>query len=274
LMVRPGKVVAMKCLASAMLRLLAVLMGSRGIRAVVAENLLLRQQLLVMRRSRRKAPNLRTTDRLLFGLCALFLGPRGLIRTAIILKPATLLRFHRGFKDFKYRFLYSSRPKEKQVQKGPHRNCSEPSVNSSGAIPGLAARRSRNTWPRPLASTPTKDVVRRVLAAHYRPERRENGPSWLTLLGHTKNSLWRLDLFRTESILLRSHWVLVIMDRFTLRIIGFGVQAIAVDGPGLCRMFNYVWRLKRLNKILNGDRLIKRFRNSFLHQCLLRYHTL
>jgi hypothetical protein len=30
------------------------------------------------------------------------------LRTAIVLKPATLLRFHRGFKDFKYRFLYSS----------------------------------------------------------------------------------------------------------------------------------------------------------------------
>jgi len=73
---------------------------------------------------------------------------------------------------------------------------------------------------------------------HYRPERTDNGPSWLTLLGHTKDSLWSLDLFRTESILLRSHWVLVVMDQFSRRIIGFGVQAIAVDGPGLCRMFN------------------------------------
>jgi len=83
-----------------------------------------------------------------------------------------------------------------------------------------------------------KDVVRRVLAADYRPERTENGTSWLTLLGHTKDSLWSLDLFRTESILLRSHWVLVVMDQFSRLIIGFGVQAIAVDGPGLCRMFN------------------------------------
>jgi hypothetical protein len=83
-----------------------------------------------------------------------------------------------------------------------------------------------------------KDVVRRVLAAHYRPERRENGPSWLTLLGHSKDSLWSLDLFRTESILLRSHWVWVVMDQLTRRIIGLGVQALAVDGPALCRIFN------------------------------------
>ena len=32
--------------------------------------------------------------------------------------------------------------------------------------------------------------------------------------------------------------ILVVMDQFTRRIIGFGVQAIAVDGPGLCRIFN------------------------------------
>jgi hypothetical protein len=28
------------------------------------------------------------------------------------------------------------------------------------------------------------------------------------------------------------------MDQFTRRIVGFGVQAAALDGPGLCRMFN------------------------------------
>jgi transposase InsO family protein len=83
-----------------------------------------------------------------------------------------------------------------------------------------------------------KDVVRRVLAAHCHPERRDNGPSWLTLLGHTKDSLWSLDLFRTESILLRSHWILVVPDQFTRRMVGFGMQAVAVDGPALCRMFN------------------------------------
>jgi transposase InsO family protein len=81
-------------------------------------------------------------------------------------------------------------------------------------------------------------VVRRVLAAHYRPDRRESGPSWLTFLGHAKDSLWSLDLFRTDSILLQPYWVLVIMDQFTRRIIGFGVQAVAVDGQALCRMFN------------------------------------
>jgi transposase InsO family protein len=58
------------------------------------------------------------------------------------------------------------------------------------------------------------------------------------VLGHAKDGLWSLDLFRTESMLLQMHWVLVVMDQFSRRIIGFGVQAVAVDGPALCRMFN------------------------------------
>jgi putative transposase len=37
---------------------------------------------------------------------------------------------------------------------------------------------------------------------------------------------------------MKSHWVLVVMDQFTCRIIGFGVHACDVDGTALCRMFN------------------------------------
>jgi hypothetical protein len=39
-----------------------------------------------------------------------------------------------------------------------------------------------------------KDVVRRILALHYRPAPDADGPSWLTFLGHMKDSLWSLDL--------------------------------------------------------------------------------
>jgi transposase InsO family protein len=45
-------------------------------------------------------------------------------------------------------------------------------------------------------------------------------------------------LFRTELIALKTHWVLVVMDQYSRRIIGFAVQPIAVDGPALCRIFN------------------------------------
>jgi len=47
-----------------------------------------------------------------------------------------------------------------------------------------------------------------------------------------------VDLFRAESALLKTHWILLVFDLYTRRIIGFGVHPVAVDGPALCRMFN------------------------------------
>ena len=78
--------------------------------------------------------------------------------------------------------------------------------------------------------------MRRVLAKRYRLEPGSRGPSWLTVLGHCKDSLWSVDLFRCESLILNTHWVLVVMDQFTRRIVGFGVHAGVLDGPAICRM--------------------------------------
>jgi transposase InsO family protein len=83
-----------------------------------------------------------------------------------------------------------------------------------------------------------KDVVRRVLATYYRPGSGGEGPSWLSFVGHAKDGLWSVDLFRVESILLRSHWVMLVMDVFTRRIVGFGVEPADMDGISACRMFN------------------------------------
>ena len=98
-----------------------------------------------------------------------------------------------------------------------------------------------------------KDVVRRILAVRYQPEPDAAGPSWLTVLGHTKDSLWSLDLFRCESAVLRTHWVLVVMDHCTRRIVGFGVHRGVVDGVALCRMFNRATRCQSLPTYLSSD---------------------
>src|SRR5262245_57164782 len=78
------------------------LAGHRGLRSVLAESALLKHQLLIVNRSRRRAPNLRAFDRFLLGVCSLFIRPRRLIRSAIMLKPSTLLRFHRHLVKRKY----------------------------------------------------------------------------------------------------------------------------------------------------------------------------
>jgi transposase InsO family protein len=97
----------------------------------------------------------------------------------------------------------------------------------------------------------TKDLVRRILAARYQPTSRPDstGPSWLTALGHAKDTLWSIDLFRCESAILRTHWVLVVLDHCTRHIVGLGVHRGDVDGVALCRMFNRATRGQPLPQV-------------------------
>ncbi len=88
---------------------LARLMGPGGLRSVVAESLLVKQQLLILNRSRHRAPNLRVSDRILAGVCALFMRPARVFRSAIVLRPSTILEFHRTLRQRKYRLLFSRR---------------------------------------------------------------------------------------------------------------------------------------------------------------------
>src|SRR5687767_5066060 len=101
-----------------LLTTVARLAGPGGARAVVAESVLVKHQLLILNRSRRRAPNLHVTDRLVAGVCTLFIRESRLIRSAIVLKPSTLLRLHRALTRRKYRRLFSSTVLRKPGPKG------------------------------------------------------------------------------------------------------------------------------------------------------------
>ena len=79
-------------LAVHLLSTIAKLVRPGGVRAVVAESLLLKQQLLISSRARRRAPNLNPFDRFLLGLGSLFVPPSRIPKLAVILKPRTLFR--------------------------------------------------------------------------------------------------------------------------------------------------------------------------------------
>src|SRR4029453_10716633 len=168
--------------------------------------------------------------------------PSRLIRSAIVLKPSTLLSLHRALKNRKYRLLFSPKTREKPGPKGPGPEVIAAVVQMKHRNPSWGCPRIAQQIALAFGIPINKDVVRRILAARYRRAPDSAGPSWLTVLGHAKDSLWSLDLFRCESAILRTHWVLVVMDQFTRRIVGFGVHRDVVDGIALCRMFNRATR--------------------------------
>ncbi len=100
-----------------LLSTIAKLIRPGGNKTLIAENLSLKQQLIINSRSRQRAQNLTTRDRNILGVLPLFLHPRRLARSAII-KPSTLLSFQNALKKRKYRLLFSSRGGRKPGPKG------------------------------------------------------------------------------------------------------------------------------------------------------------
>jgi putative transposase len=231
----------------------ARLMRPGGARAVVAESLILKHQLVVLNRGRDRAPNLRPMDRVIAGLCTLFVRPRRLLRVAVVLRPSTLLAFHSALVKRKYRLLFSARRRGRPGPKGPSPELIEAIVAIKERNRSWGCRRIAQQLCLVFDLQVKKDVIRRVLLKHYRPDPGACGPSWLSILGHAKDSLWSIDLFRCESLTLKSHWVLVVMDQYTRRMVGIGVHSGPVDGPSLCRMFNRAISGTRLPKYVSSD---------------------
>jgi len=98
----------------------AKLLRPGGVRAVVGESLLLKHQLLISNRSRHRAPNLTSLDRFVLGFTTLFVNRGRIEKVAVLLSPATLLKFHKALIKRKYSLLFSCSARgRKPGPKGP-----------------------------------------------------------------------------------------------------------------------------------------------------------
>ena len=95
------------------------LLSPSGVRAVTAENMVLRQQLITLTRNQKRSPRLTFFEKITFGLLTSMISAKRLTRIAIILKPATLLKFHKALVNRKYRLLFSNKSSKKPGPKGP-----------------------------------------------------------------------------------------------------------------------------------------------------------
>ena len=160
-----------------------------GIKAMIAENLILKHQLTVLSRARQRAPNLKATDRFLFGLLSLVVARKRLRSVAVIIQPATLLKFHRALIKRKYRRLFSNTGHTKPGPKGPSRELIAAIVELKQRNPRYGCPRIAYTISITFGIEINKDIVRRVLAKHYKPKpENTQGSSWLSLLVTAKTA--------------------------------------------------------------------------------------
>jgi hypothetical protein len=151
----------------------------------------------------------------------------------------------------KYRRLFSSSPcRKKPGPKGPSEALIQAIVELKSRNPRFGYPRIARIMSHTFGVEIDKNVVSRVLSKHDRPAPEGTAPSWLSFIGHTTDSLWSVDLFRCESIVLRSYWV---MDQFTRRLVGVGVHRGAVTGADVCRLFNSAIHGRGVPRQLSSD---------------------
>src|SRR5262249_12451851 len=152
-------------------------------------------------------PNVESNRRRLPPSCSgstLFMRPARVLRSSIVLKPSTLLHLHSVLRQRKYRMLFSPRHLRRPGAKGPNKDLIEAVMAMKRRNPRWGCPRIAQQISLAFGVEIDKDVVRRLLNVHYRPESDSGDPSWLTFLGHAKDSLWSCDLFRCESATLRT----------------------------------------------------------------------
>jgi putative transposase len=216
-----------------------------GIKAVIAETMIMKQQLIFMNRGRGRVLKLETFDRFLFGLLAHFINEKRLHKVAVIIRPATVISFHKALVKRKYSKLYSNKTKKKSGRNPQDQILIDLVIEMKKTNPSFSYGRISMQIFSASGTTISRFTVGRILSKNKDKLLSGDGPSWLTFTGHMKDSLWSVDLFRYETIgpasrALKSHWVMVVLDQYTRRIIGFSVHAGDCDGVAYCRMFNKV----------------------------------
>ena len=192
------------------LRLLPFLIG--GHRQLALENLALRQQLAVYRRTGPR-PKLRTTDRLLWvGLARVWAGWR---QALVIVSPDTVLRWQRRrFREHWTRL--SGRPR---LGRPPI------SAETAGLIRKMAA--TNPLWGAPRIHGELLklgiDVAERTVSRLLPKPRRSPSQTWRTLLDNHVQDLVSIDFFTVPTARLRVLFVLVVLAHHRRRVVHFNV---------------------------------------------------
>lgn len=133
--------------------------------AVVAESLLLKQQVIIGNRSRRRAPNRTSLDRFALGILTLFIKPRRIPKLSAIIKSSTLFKLHKTLVDRMHRIFFSSTgSRRKPGPKGPSPELITAIVEMKVRNPRFGCVRIAQQMSQTFSIEIDKDVARRVLA--------------------------------------------------------------------------------------------------------------
>jgi putative transposase len=201
-------------------QLLATVMDlTRGKSELVAENALLRQQLIILRRQI-KRPQITHTNRILLVLLAR--AVRTWRQALLIVQPETLLTWHRqGF-----RFFWRHKSKTKSTQ-------AKVAAETIALIKQMA--RDNRLWgAERLRGELLKlgiHVCKRTIQKYMRHVRTpgSRGQSWATFLRNHAGQIWACDFLHVTDLCFRSLFAFFIIELKTRKVIHVGVTRSPTD---------------------------------------------
>lgn len=160
-----------------------------GVRAVMAENLALKQQLITLNRRNKRSPKLTSFDRFFYGLLAFIIGEHRIHKIAVILKPSTILKFHRALVKGKYRNLFSNKSRKKPGRKPLPQAAIALIIEMKKRNPMIGYGRISMQIFEAFGITISRFAVDRILRLYKHKLPFGGGPSWLTFIGQIQDSL-------------------------------------------------------------------------------------
>jgi HTH-like domain len=192
----------------------AIAAAVRPKRLLIADNLCLRQQLLVLQR-RKPRPRLKDADRRFWVLaCRWFVGWR---TSVLIVKPETVLRWHRhGWRTY-WRWRSSGKGKAGRRQIAPELRALIRRMAIENRLWGQ--RRIQAELTRLGFKVSARTVAKYMHREHYR------GPSsrWRSFLRQHASTVWACDFFCVHTITFRTLYVFFVIHHASRQVLHVGV---------------------------------------------------
>src|SRR6266487_4745941 len=186
---------------------------------LVAENALLRQQLIILHRQV-KRPTYAKTDRLILVLLARV--SRAWKQALFIVKPETLLRWHRqGFRLF---WKYKSRAASSTPKIPAETIALIKEMATQNRLWG--AERIRGELLK-LGIRVSKRTIQKYMRSTRSPRRR--GQTWATFLQNHAKDMWACDFLQVTDLFFRSLFAFFIIDMHSRKVIHVGVTRSPTD---------------------------------------------
>jgi putative transposase len=215
------------------------------------EILALRQQVLILQRQVGKRARLRRAERLALLLACLRMKKQQLLGCLLVVKPATLVGWHRRIVRRHWTFRQRRKPGRPRVGRAAERLVVQIARdNRHWGYTKIAGEVRKLGFP-----TIGRSTVERIPKRHgLAPRPHHGGLTWADFLGHYGEFIWACDFFTVTTATLRTNYVLFFIEIGTRRIVHCNLSEHA-DGDWVAQQFRNLSMLRDgLRRYLIHDR--------------------